>query len=321
MQPKIKPNTNPTTNSTINKPTVVIALGGNALLKRGDPLEADIQRANVDIAAHVIAQFTDAWRVVLVHGNGPQVGLLALQNSAYEKVRPYPLDILGAESQGMIGYMLQQSLKNRLPEREVSMLLTQVEVDSKDPAFQNPTKYIGPMYDREHADTIAAEKGWVFKADGNAFRRVVPSPQPKRIVESDAILALIARGHLVICNGGGGVPVVKNNGGYSGVEAVIDKDRSAALLAAQIGADALLILTDADAVYLDWGKPAQRAVRTATPETLGGVEFDAGSMGPKVAACAEFVRGGGRVAGIGALADGTAILTGEKGTLIRAQEK
>ncbi|HGW5508360.1 TPA: carbamate kinase [Citrobacter koseri] len=302
-----------------NKPTLVVALGGNALLKRGEPLEADIQRKNIDLAAKTIAQLTQQWRVVLVHGNGPQVGLLALQNSAYDRVTPYPLDILGAESQGMIGYMLQQSLKNQLPQREISVLLTQVEVDADDPAFRNPTKYIGPVYDSVQANALQAEKGWIFKADGKAFRRVVPSPQPKRIVESDAIRALIARDHLVICNGGGGVPVVEKADGFHGIEAVIDKDLSAALLASQIHADALLILTDADAVYLDWGKPTQRPLAQVTPELLSEMQFDAGSMGPKVTACAEFVSHCQGIAGIGSLADGPAILSGDKGTLIRPE--
>lgn len=267
-----------------NKPTLVIALGGNALLKRGEPLEAEIQRKNIDLAAKTIAQLTQHWRVVLVHGNGPQVGLLALQNSAYAHVAPYPLDILGAESQGMIGYMLQQALKNQLPQREISVLLTQVEVDANDPAFSNPTKYIGPIYDHAQTQVLQAEKGWVFKADGHSFRRVVPSPQPKRIVERDAIQTLIAHDHLVICNGGGGVPVVEKADGYHGIEAVIDKDLSAALLASQIHADALLILTDANAVYLDWGKPTQRPLAQVTPELLNEMQFDAGSMGPKVTA-------------------------------------
>ncbi|EDC9453594.1 carbamate kinase [Salmonella enterica subsp. enterica serovar Kentucky] len=302
-----------------NKRTLVVALGGNALLKRGEPLEADIQRKNIELAARTIAQLTRQWRVVLVHGNGPQVGLLALQNSAYANVTPYPLDILGAESQGMIGYMLQQALKNHLPEREISVLLTQVEVDDNDPAFLNPTKYIGPIYDEAQARALQAEKGWVFKTDGNAFRRVVPSPQPKRIVENDAIRALISRDHLVICNGGGGVPVVEKADGYHGIEAVIDKDLSAALLASQIHADALLILTDADAVYLDWGKPTQRPLAQVTPELLREMQFDAGSMGPKVTACAEFVSHCRGIAGIGSLADGQAILAGEKGTLIRCE--
>ncbi|EAO3143257.1 carbamate kinase [Salmonella enterica] len=302
-----------------NKRTLVVALGGNALLKRGEPLEAEIQRKNIELAARTIAQLTQQWRVVLVHGNGPQVGLLALQNSAYASVTPYPLDILGAESQGMIGYMLQQALKNQLPEREISVLLTQVEVDANDPAFLNPTKYIGPIYDEAQAHALQAEKDWIFKADGNAYRRVVPSPQPKRIVENDAIRALISRDHLVICNGGGGVPVVEKADGYHGIEAVIDKDLSAALLASQIHADALLILTDADAVYLDWGKPTQRPLAQVTPEQLREMQFDAGSMGPKVTACAEFVSHCHGIAGIGSLADGQAILAGEKGTLIRCE--
>ncbi len=299
------------------KPTLVVALGGNALLKRGEPLEAHIQRQNIDLAARTIARLTNQWRVVLVHGNGPQVGLLALQNSAYEKVTPYPLDILGAETQGMIGYMLQQSLKNILPQREVSVLLTQVEVDAADPAFSHPSKYIGPVYTEAQAQALREEKGWEFKADGSWFRRVVPSPQPKRIVESDAISALIARDHLVICNGGGGVPVVETANGFRGIEAVIDKDLSAALLARQIEADALLILTDADGVYLDWGKPTQRPLAQVTPHMLQGMEFDAGSMGPKVAACSQFVETCRGIAGIGALADGPAILAGDRGTLIR----
>lgn len=299
------------------KPTLVVALGGNALLKRGEPLEADIQRKNILLAAKTIARLTHDWRVVLVHGNGPQVGLLALQNSAYDKVTPYPLDVLGAESQGMIGYMLQQALKNQLPQREISVLLTQVEVDAADPAFHYPTKYIGPVYDDAQAAALKAEKGWIFKADGNYFRRVVPSPQPQRIVERDAINALISRDHLVICNGGGGVPVVEKADGYHGIEAVIDKDLSAALLARQIEADALLILTDADAVYVDWGMPGQRPLALVTPAQLGGMTFDAGSMGPKVAACCRFVDECHGIAGIGALADGPAILAGEKGTLIR----
>ncbi|WP_312953298.1 carbamate kinase [Superficieibacter sp.] len=301
------------------KPTLVVALGGNALLKRGEPLEAEIQRKNIDLAARTIARLTRQWRVVLVHGNGPQVGLLALQNSAFDAVAPYPLDILGAESQGMIGYMLQQSLKNHLPERNVSVLLTQVEVDPGDPAFRRPTKYIGPVYDKQQADALKQEKGWEMKADGAWFRRVVPSPLPVRIVESDAIEALIARDHLVICNGGGGVPVVHKADGYHGIEAVIDKDLSAALLARQLHADALLILTDADAVYLDWGTATQRPLVQATPALLKEMAFDAGSMGPKVAACCRYVEECHGIAGIGALADGPDILAGEKGTLIRLE--
>lgn len=257
----------------MKKPTVVVALGGNALLRRGEPLEADIQRKNIATAAKTIALIAQEYNVVLVHGNGPQVGLLALQNSAYTKVSPYPLDVLGAESQGMIGYMLIQELKNLMPSRNVTALLTQVQVDPKDPAFANPTKFIGPVYEEAEARTLAEEKHWVVKADGKFFRRVVPSPLPQRIVEGDAIETLIAQGHLIICTGGGGIPVTWDGQSLTGIEAVIDKDMSAAYLAKQIKADALLILTDADAVYLDWGKSTQRPLRVTSPDELAGVKL------------------------------------------------
>jgi carbamate kinase len=300
----------------MTKPTVVIALGGNALLRRGEPLEADIQRRNVLLASRQIAALTKDWNVVLVHGNGPQVGLLALQNSAYPQVAPYPLDVLGAESQGMIGYLLIQELKNCLPEQQVSALLTQVEVDPDDGAFSNPSKYIGPVYDQETALALSLDKGWAIKPDGKYFRRVVPSPKPLNIIETAAINALIAQGHLVVCAGGGGIPVLRQEGKLHGIEAVIDKDLSAAFLAEQINADALLILTDADAVYLDWGTQQQRALSKVTPDELADITFDAGSMGPKVSAASHFVRSRHGIAGIGALQDATRILTGEQGTLI-----
>ena len=302
----------------MKKPTVVVALGGNALLRRGEPLEADIQRKNIATAAKTIALIAEEYNVVLVHGNGPQVGLLALQNSAYTKVAPYPLDVLGAESQGMIGYMLIQELKNLMPSRNVTALLTQVQVDPKDPAFANPTKFIGPVYEEAEARALAAEKQWSVKADGKFFRRVVPSPLPQRIVEGDAIETLIAQGHLIICTGGGGIPVTWDGQCLTGIEAVIDKDMSAAYLAKQIKADALLILTDADAVYLDWGKPTQHPLRVTSPDELAGVKFDAGSMGPKVEASCEFVKATGGMVGIGSLEDGLAILKGEAGTNIVA---
>lgn len=300
----------------MTKPTVVIALGGNALLRRGEPLEADIQRHNVLLASRQIAALTKDWNVVLVHGNGPQVGLLALQNSAYPQVAPYPLDVLGAESQGMIGYLLIQELKNCLPEQQVSALLTQVEVDPDDGAFSDPSKYIGPVYDQETALALSLDKGWAIKPDGKYFRRVVPSPKPLNIIETAAINALIAQGHLVVCAGGGGIPVLRQEGKLQGIEAVIDKDLSAAFLAEQINADALLILTDADAVYLDWGTQQQRALSKVTPNDLADITFDAGSMGPKVSAASHFVRSRHGIAGIGALQDATRILTGEQGTLI-----
>jgi carbamate kinase len=302
----------------MKKPTVVVALGGNALLRRGEPLEADIQRKNIATAAKTIAQIAQEYNVVLVHGNGPQVGLLALQNSAYTKVSPYPLDVLGAETQGMIGYMLIQELKNLMPSSNVTALLTQVQVDPKDPAFANPTKFIGPVYEEAEARALAVEKQWSVKADGKFFRRVVPSPLPQRIVEGDAIETLIAQGHLIICTGGGGIPVTWDGQRLTGIEAVIDKDMSAAYLAKQIKADALLILTDADAVYLDWGKPTQHPLRVTSPDELAGVQFDAGSMGPKIEASCEFVKATGGMVGIGSLEDGLAILRGEAGTNIVA---
>lgn len=300
------------------KPLLVVALGGNALLKRGEPLEADIQQRNIAQAAVAVAALTKEWRVILVHGNGPQVGLLALQNSAFTDVSPYPLDVLVAQTQGMIGYMLQQALQNLLPRQQISMLLTQVEIDESDPAFKNPTKYIGPVYTVQQAKALAAAQGWTMKADGPYLRRVVPSPLPVRIVEHEAIRLLTAQEHLVICNGGGGIPVLRNpHGDLIGAEAVIDKDLSAALLASQLSADALLILTDADAVYLNWGQPDSRALHHITPADLQGIPFDAGSMGPKIAAACDFVNQQHGIAGIGSLADASEILRGRKGTLIR----
>ncbi|EKO3991125.1 carbamate kinase [Vibrio fluvialis] len=300
----------------MTKQTVVVALGGNALLRRGEPLEADVQRHNIEIAAKTISEIAKEYNVVLVHGNGPQVGLLALQGLEYKKVNPYPLDVLGSETQGMIGYMLMQEFKNLLPERNVTCMLTQMSVDPNDPAFADPTKPIGPVYEEAEAREMAEKYHWTVKPDGKYFRRVVPSPQPTGIIEHEAITQLIDAGHLVICTGGGGIPVKRENGKLVGVEAVIDKDMSAAFLAKQIGADALLILTDADAVYLDWGKPTQTALRNTTPDELAKYQFDAGSMGPKIEASCEFIHKGGTVVGIGALQDGLRILEGKAGTNI-----
>ena len=300
----------------MTKQTVVVALGGNALLRRGEPLEADVQRRNIETAVKTISEIAKVYNVVLVHGNGPQVGLLALQGLEYKKVNPYPLDVLGSETQGMIGYMLMQEFKNYLPNRNISCMLTQMTVDPNDPAFADPTKPIGPIYKEAEARELAEKFHWIVKPDGQHFRRVVPSPRPTGIVEHDAITQLIDAGHLVICTGGGGIPVKKENGKLVGVEAVIDKDMSAAFLAKQLDADALLILTDADAVYLDWGKPTQHALRSTTPSELAMFEFDAGSMGPKIEASCEFIEQGGKVVGIGALEDGLQILQGQAGTNI-----
>ncbi|MEZ8692290.1 carbamate kinase [Vibrio splendidus] len=300
----------------MTKQTVVVALGGNALLRRGEPLEADVQRRNIETAVKTISEIAKVYNVVLVHGNGPQVGLLALQGLEYKKVNPYPLDVLGSETQGMIGYMLMQEFKNYLPDRNISCMLTQMTVDPNDPAFADPTKPIGPIYEEAEARELAEKFHWIVKPDGQHFRRVVPSPRPNGIVEHEAITQLIDAGHLVICTGGGGIPVKKENGKLVGVEAVIDKDMSAAFLAKQLDADALLILTDAEAVYLDWGKPTQHALRSTTPSELAKFTFDAGSMGPKIEASCEFIQQGGKVVGIGALEDGLQILQGQAGTNI-----
>ncbi|CAM3850855.1 carbamate kinase [Vibrio aquimaris] len=300
----------------MNKQTVVIALGGNALLRRGEPLEAGVQRHNIQIAVKAICEVAQNYKVVLVHGNGPQVGLLALQGLEYKQVAPYPLDVLGSETQGMIGYMLMQEFKNQMPDINATCMLTQMTVDPNDPAFLNPTKPIGPIYTQDEARTLAEKYNWTIKPDGDHFRRVVPSPEPTGIIEHQAITTLIEHGHLVICTGGGGIPVQYDNGQLVGVEAVIDKDMSAALLAKQLHADALLILTDTDAVYHDWGKSSQRALRNTTPSELSQYQFEQGSMGPKIQASCEFIKQGGKVVGIGALEDGLRILQGLAGTSI-----
>jgi carbamate kinase len=299
---------------------VVVALGGNALLKRGEPMTAEVQRANVRMAAQALAPVARAHQLVISHGNGPQVGLLALQDAAYEPDENFPLDVLGAETEGMIGYMIEQELGNLLPfEVPLATLLTMVEVDPGDPAFRDPTKFVGPVYERSDADRIAAEKGWVFKADGAKWRRVVPSPLPKRIFEIRPIRWLLDHGTIVICAGGGGIPTLYERGAdrkLVGVEAVIDKDLCSELLARELDADLFVMLTDADAVYLDWGKPTQRAIRRSSPASLAGIAFAAGSMGPKVDAACRFAAAMGKPAAIGALADLGRILAGEAGTTV-----
>src|SRR5512139_287763 len=299
---------------------VVIALGGNALLKRGEPMTAEAQRANVRIAAATIAPLIGQNQLVITHGNGPQVGLLALQGASYKPEEAYPLDVLGAETEGMIGYMIEQEFGNVLPwEVPFATILTMVEVDRNDPGFKNPTKFVGPVYEKDAADRIAADKGWVFKQDGDKWRRVVPSPVPKRIFEIRPIKWLLEQNTVVICAGGGGIPTMYKPGTEReliGVEAVIDKDLCSALLAEELAADVLVMLTDADAVYLDWGKPTQRAIRQTTAAALEGIPFAAGSMGPKVDAARRFVEATGGVAAIGALADLPRIVASEAGTRI-----
>ncbi|MGN6378572.1 MAG: carbamate kinase [Gaiellales bacterium] len=304
---------------------IVVALGGNALLRRGEKMSAENQRENVRVACAALAPIALEHELVLSHGNGPQVGLLALQGSAYTAVDVYPLDVLDAQTQGQIGYMVEQELGNELPfDRPLATLLTMIEVDQDDPAFGDPSKPIGPQYSRADADALAAEKGWTFKPDGDSYRRVVASPQPKRIFEIGPIRHLLEHGCVVLCAGGGGIPVMYTQEPAPagrrlvGVEAVIDKDLASALLAADLNADALLIATDVDAVYTGWGTPDQKAVRRASPGELSRLGFAAGSMGPKVRAACEFAREPGRIAAIGRLSDVGGMLRGEAGTTITA---
>jgi carbamate kinase len=297
---------------------IVVALGGNALLRRGERPTAAVQRRNVRTAAEALAPVANDHQLVITHGNGPQVGLLALQAAAYEDGRPYPLDVLGAETEGMIGYMIEQELGNLLPvERPLATILTMVEVDRDDPAFQNPTKPIGPVFAEEEARALATDRGWAIAPDGDGWRRVVPSPLPKRVFEVRPVRWLLEHNVIVICSGGGGIPTVyDDHRKLHGVEAVIDKDRASALLAEEIGADCLVLASDIDAVYSGWGTPAERRITHASAGDLRHQDFPAGSMGPKVEAACTFVENTGRRATIGALEDIARMVAGEAGTVI-----
>ncbi len=297
---------------------VVTALGGNALLRRGEPLTAGNQRRNVKIACEALAPIADKHDLVISHGNGPQVGLLALQGAAYKPDEVYPLDILDAETEGMIGYLIEQELGNLVPEeRHCATILTQIEVDPKDPAFKHPSKPIGPIYSEAEAERLRQERGWSIAPDGEHYRRVVPSPRPQKIFELSVIELLVGQGVIVICAGGGGIPTVSLAGGaIMGVDAVIDKDLASSLLAKDLKAEALIMLTDVEAVQKDWGKPQARAIRRISPEALKSFSFAEGSMGPKVEAAMEFVEQSGGIAGIGKLKDAGAILEGKTGTLV-----
>ena len=294
---------------------IVVALGGNALLRRGEPMSTDAQRKNVAIAAEAIAPLAAEHDIVVVHGNGPQVGLLSLQAESYSGAVPYPLDVLDAGTQGMIGYLIQQELRTLLPDRQVATMLTMIEVDPDDPAFASPTKFVGPVYDKDTADALAADKGWEFRQDGRSWRRVVPSTEPRRILEIEPITWLLDRGALVIC-AGGGVPTMypsAHPGTLVGVEAVIDKDLAGELLAASVHADLFLMATDVDGVYVNWGTPEQRRLSEVTPDELAGYQFAAGSMGPKVKAAIRFTGKTGRRAAIGSLADIATTFAGQVG--------
>ena len=279
-------------------------------------MTAKNQRENVRIAAQALAPIAADNQLVISHGNGPQVGLLALQSAAYEEVEAYPLDVLGAQTEGMIGYMIEQELGNLLPiQYPFATILTMVEVDPEDPAFDEPTKPIGPVYSEAEAKRLEAEKGWSMRPDGEQWRRVVPSPEPHRIFEMRPIHWLLEKGTIVICAGGGGIPTIYNKeGNLEGVEVVIDKDRASALLAFELEADLLIMATDTDGVYLDWGTEEARRIERTTPDEIEKYEFAAGSMGPKVEAAADFVSRTGQRAVIGALADIPAMVEGTAGT-------
>jgi carbamate kinase len=302
---------------------VVVALGGNALLRRDQPLTVEAQRSNVAVACEHLAPIALDHELLVSHGNGPQIGLLALEEAAYEPTPDAPLDVLGAETQGMIGYLVQQELSNRFSDaKPIASLLTMIEVDPADPAFGDPTKPIGPGYSRAEADALAAARGWAFKPDGDELRRVVPSPAPRRIVEIRQIGWLLERGCVVICAGGGGIPTVTHpDGGLVGVEAVIDKDHASGLLARDVGADLLIMATDAPGAFIGFGTPAQQLIVGANPDALLSdhrSEFAQGSMLPKVVAACDFARATGKAAVIGALVDIDAMLEGSAGTRVAA---
>ncbi|MCH9851975.1 MAG: carbamate kinase [Alphaproteobacteria bacterium] len=295
---------------------IILALGGNALLKRGEVLSAENQHKNMKLAAKHIAKLARQHDIIIVHGNGPQVGLLALEGEAYKQAPAHPLDVLVAESQGMIGYIIGQQLRNEMADKNVITVLTQIEVDKNDSAFQNPHKFIGPVYAEAEAQELAKTRGWSIAQDGQYFRRTVPSPKPQKIIELSQIKILLEAGSVVITAGGGGIPVIFENNKWQGVEGVIDKDLSAALLAQNLDADRLIILTDVDGIYENFGKPNQQLIRNITVKELQNQKFPAGSMAPKVSAVCWFVKSTGNAAMIGGLEQLEDILAGKVGTLI-----
>jgi carbamate kinase len=299
---------------------IVAALGGNALLERGEPPDSDVQEAHVVAAAKAIAPLAREHQLIISHGNGPQVGMLAIESATDPALsHPYPFDVLGALTQGMIGYWLIQAMQNELPERDVACLISRTLVRSDDPAFGNPTKFVGPIYPEADARQLASANGWAIRKDGASWRRVVPSPEPVALLDLKVITGLSERGAIVICSGGGGIPVIRTPAGeLRGVEAVVDKDLSAALLAQSLGADALLLLTDVGAVEEDFGTAAARPIRHTTPAELRSKAFAGGSMGPKIEAVCRFVESGGQTAAIGKLSDAAVVLAGNAGTLVTA---
>lgn len=321
---------------------IVIGVGGNAIAPRGRPNTVADQRAEIRKACGPLLDAAVDHQLVITHGNGPQVGMLALQRDP-DGNQPLPLDVLGAETQGMIGYLIETELRNEMTRRArsltkqqraqarragvpirsgagqrlVTTVLTLAEVSLDDPAFQHPTKFVGPIYTPQEAARLAAEHGWTFADDGGSPRRVVPSPQPRRIIQVDSTKQLLAAGHIVICTGGGGIPIARDaQGSYIGVEAVLDKDASSALFASELKADVLVMATDADAVMVDWGTPRARPLKVATVAELERMDFAAGSMGPKVKAGCDYVRKHDGRAVIGRLSDLGRLLDGSAGTTI-----
>lgn len=297
---------------------VIVALGGNAVLRRGQRPDAEQQIANVAASVKELARLAERHELIITHGNGPQIGLLALQSAADPGLsRPYPFDTLGAQTQGMIGYWMQQALQNALPGRQVIAMVTQTLVSAVDPAFGDPTKFVGQVYDREEAEKLAGEYGWTIRPDGDHWRRVVPSPVPRRVVETRLIRRLLRERVVVVCAGGGGIPVIRDeHGRLSGVEAVIDKDLTASVLAEALECDAFLILTDVPRVMRGFGTPRQREIAHTTPHELRALDFPAGSMGPKVEAACRFVETTGDMAAIGRLDQAESILEGSAGTIV-----
>jgi carbamate kinase len=296
---------------------VVIALGGNAIVDPAGSLEADVLKQRIRDAAAAVADIARGCEVVITHGNGPQVGLLSMQSRATPGVSPYPLDVIGAESEGMIGYMLEREFATIFPGSEVATLLTQVEIDPEDPAFQQPSKPIGPLLSEPDAKDCRERLGWQLIQEDDGYRRVVPSPAPQRIRELRTIELLVDAGVLVVCAGGGGIPVVATvEGGLRGVEAVIDKDRTAELLASELHANVLLLLTNVPGVYEDWPEPREKVLRTASSDWLSALELDPGSMGPKVEAARRFVNDTGGVAAIGSVDQARRVLQGLAGTQV-----
>jgi len=296
---------------------IVAALGGNALLQRGEKPDAAIQLTHVTQAVQALKPLAEHHELIITHGNGPQIGLLAVESADDPTLSlPYPLDVLGAQTQGMIGYWLVRELRAALPGRQIVSLLTDTLVRSDDPAFADPTKFIGGQYTSDQADDLTRTRGWTLRQDGKAWRRVVPSPQPCDILELPAITQLVDTGWIVVAAGGGGVPVTTN--GHRGTEAVVDKDLTAALLAERLGADILLLLTDVPGIITDYGTPQARPLRHATPAQVRALHLPQGSMGPKAdAACRFAEHRPGAIAAIGSLSDAALLLTGESGTQIR----